>query len=102
MEVCVCGGGRGGAAPSYCLMALWNRGGSPRPDPPFGRAKKGLHAGWSFGPLKEGGGNKGALVTGQSKEASLKTVMVTHHLHRKAAGRMFSSKTISLLVHTSK
>ena len=36
---------------------------------------------------KEGGGafEKGALVTGRSKEASLKTLMMTHHLRREAA-----------------
>ena len=50
--------------------------------------------GGSFEPPKgEGGGSgKGALVTGQSKEAILKPLMMTHHLHRKAAWKIFFQK----------
>ena len=67
----------------------------------LGRAKKGLRArggGVSFEP-PEGGvrrSGKGALVTGQSKEAGLKTLMMTHHLPRKAA-----RKSVLLFFKTS-
>ena len=45
--------------------------------------------------LRRGGGGlgKGALVTGQSQEASLKPLMMTHQLRRKAARKIFSQKT---------
>ena len=54
-------------------------------------------------PPKGGGGSrKGALVTGQSQEASLKPLMMTHHLRREAAWKIFFSKKISPVIHTSK
>ena len=40
-------------------------------------------------PQRRGVGGKGALVTGQSQEARLKTLMMTHHLRRKAAQKLF-------------
>ena len=41
-----------------------------------------------------GGSGKGALVTGQSQEASLKPLMITHHLRRGGApGYLFSTQT---------
>ena len=44
-------------------------------------------------PQKEGGGSgKGALVTGHSKGASLKSLMMTYHLRRKAARKNFFRK----------
>ena len=50
--------------------------------------------GGAFEPPKVGGGGsgKGALVTVQSQEASLKPRMMTHQLRRKAARKIFSSK----------
>ena len=39
-----------------------------------------------------GGVGKGAQVTGQFKEASLKSRMMTHHLHCKAAQKNFFKK----------
>ena len=41
------------------------------------------------------GNRKGALVTGQSKEARLKTLMMTHHLRCKAARKIFFPKKFS-------
>ena len=38
------------------------------------------------------GSRKGALVTGQSQEASLKPLMMTHQLRRKWPGRFFFKK----------
>ena len=55
--------------------------------------KKGLCAGRREGrssALKEGGG----LVTGQSKEAILKTLITTHHLCCEAAWKNFFQKKI--------
>ena len=46
------------------------------------------HSACSFGLRGAGGGGrsgKGALVTGQSQEAGLKTLMMTHPLRRDAA-----------------
>ena len=48
----------------------------PSPPPASGEAEK---------TFARGGG--GGFVTGQSKEAGLKTLMMTHHLRRPAAGR---------------
>ena len=62
------------------------------------RAKKGLcvRGGVSFEPPEGGGGGgvaeKGALMTGQSKEASLKALTMTHHLRCKAARQNFFQK----------
>ena len=47
----------------------------------------------SFEPPEGGGGSgKGAPVTGQSKEVSLKALMMTQHLRRKAARKKIFSK----------
>ena len=50
--------------------------------------------GGSFEPPKGrgGGSGKGALVTGQSQEASLKPLMMTHQLRREAARKIFFQK----------
>ena len=54
-------------------------------------------------PQRKGGGcRKGALVTGRSQEASLKPLMMTHHQGCKAARKIFFSKKISPMIHTSK
>ena len=65
------------------------------------RAKKGLRAGGvvggrSFEPPGGGGGGsgKGALVTGQSKEARPKPLMMTHHLRREAARKNIFQKKV--------
>ena len=57
-----------------------------------GRAKKGVRQGGG------GGSGQGALMTGHPKEASLNTLIMTHHLRRKAA----LSKKISPVMHTPK
>ena len=49
---------------------------------------------WTWGKLAcaaggGGGARKGAPVTGQSQEASLKPLMMTHQLRRKAAWKIF-------------
>ena len=72
--------------------------GQPRiyeyPPPPscqssLGSTGNGLRAGGGGGvraPCRRGAwGGKGALVTGQSQDASLKTPMVTHHLPYEVA-----------------
>ena len=60
-------------------------------NPERGRAKKGARAGGGGGAFvsSEGGGEvgKGALVTGQSKEDCLKTLLMTHHHLRREPGR---------------
>ena len=61
----------------------------------MGMAKKGLRArggGGAFKPPEGLGGGGEALVTGQSKEASLKTLMMTCDLRRKAAQKIFFQK----------
>ena len=74
----------------------------------FGRQVEGLCYGWAWGklacagwpgggghssPPKEGGGSrKGALVTGQSQEASLKPLLMTHQLRHEAAWKFFLKK----------
>ena len=50
------------------------------------------HRGAFEPPKGRGGSGKGALVGGQSQEASLKPLMMTHHLRREAARKMFFSK----------
>ena len=40
-----------------------------------------------------------ALVTGQSQEGSLNTLMMTHHLHREAARKNLPSKEHSPMIH---
>ena len=51
--------------------------------------RRGWGGGWVVRKLLERGrgwgSGKGALVTGQSKEARLKPLMMTHHLRREAA-----------------
>ena len=49
-----------------------------------------------------GGSGKGAFVTGQSNEARLNTLMMTHHLRRKVAQKICFSQTIPPMIHTSK
>ena len=51
----------------------------------------GMSHGGSFEPPAKGGGGsgKGALVTGQSQEASLKPLMMTHQLRREAICKIF-------------
>ena len=56
----------------------------------------GAGGGGAFEPPKggkeEGGSRKGALMTGQSPEASLKPLMMTHQLRCKAARKIFFQK----------
>ena len=61
-----------------------------------GRQKVCARRGGRSSPLKEGGWGigKGALVTGQCKEAGPKPPMTTHHLRRKAAQKNCFSKPI--------
>ena len=55
------------------------------------------------GPKGGGGGSgKGALVTGQSQEASLNPLMMTHQLRREAIWKIFFSKRIPPMIHPSK
>ena len=64
---------------------------SPRSTVAWG--KLACAGGVSFEPPKGGGGSrKGALVTGQSQEASLKPLMMTHQLRREVAWKIFFFK----------
>ena len=49
-----------------------------------------------------GGSGKGALVTGQSQEASPKPLMMTHQLRREAVWKLFFFKKNSPVIRTSK
>ena len=85
-----------------------------RPQRPTERSDPTQHAkgrtGDCPGPRKETttrrnvrrGAGKGALVTGQSQEAGLKPLLMTHQLRRKAARKNFFSKKISPMIQTSK
>ena len=62
-----------------------------------GMGKVGLSGGGGGGiraPQRREGGSlgKGDLVTSQSQEASLKPLMMTHQLRRKAARKIFFQK----------
>ena len=53
--------------------------------------------------MKEGGSGKGGLVTGQSKDAGLKHLMLTHYVRREAAQKSFFFETPPpLVIQTSK
>ena len=70
----------------------------------LGMGQIGLRGGVIQAPQRRGGGGgrKGALVTRQSQEASLKPLMMTHQLRREVAWKIFFQKKFSPMIHTSK
>ena len=75
-----------------------------RPGPRKGTAtRRNVTRGVGRAPQRRGEwSGKGALVTGQSQEAGLKPLMMTHQLRRKAARKIVFSKNIPPLIRTSK
>ena len=81
----------------------------PGTPPPPGHGENWLAWGGGGGggviraPQRRGGGSrKGALVTGQSQEASRKPLMMPHQLRREVAWKIFFQKKITPMIHPSK